>query len=83
MNEITETRLKLTDGALFPIFMMGSMSGNIENTKKELTKQKIVEIIKNGNKIYLSDISEMLEINIEDAIKYISELKSEGKIQTR
>lgn len=75
-------QLKLANGALFPLYLNSALIGKVRQAENQITKQRIVEIIKNSKEIYVSEISGILCLPIQSTIEFVSELKSEGKIKT-
>jgi hypothetical protein len=77
----------LLDGPIFPIYMMSSILGKHNQSREEITKQRIIQIIKNSEinlkKIYLSDISDLLMLSLDNTYNIIAKLKAEGKIKTK
>ncbi len=83
MNTTTNQKMMLSNGAIFPFYLNASLLGKADYLKNELTKLRIVEMIKNSKEMYLSDLSEILEIPLKEAIEIVSILKSEGKIKSK
>ena len=44
------------------------------------TKDRIIALFDAGNILYYSEISQILQVNIEDVVKICNELEEEGKI---
>ena len=75
----------LLDGPMFPVYIMSSILGRHDHFRDEINKQRIIQILKhydlNSKKIYLSNISELLMLPLDDTYRLLSNLKNEGKIK--
>lgn len=71
-------------GSMFPIRVINSMfNGRKENTQKidfKELKAKILSYLRINKKAHLSDISEDLDVSLEDLNKATNELEKEKKI---